>query len=153
MYEIISKSVLETEQLGEKIGKKLWAGCLVSLNGDLGTGKTAFTRGITKSQGIDTDNVSSPTFNLMNSYSGTTNVTHFDLYRLKNEEELEDIGFYDSINNDDKITIIEWSDKFTHSLPQDKLNVLIEYIDENQRVIFIAPHGEKYLQLCKELFK
>lgn len=153
MYEIISKSVLETEQLGEKIGKKLWAGSLVSLNGDLGTGKTAFTRGITKSQGIDTDDVSSPTFNLMNDYSGETDVTHFDLYRLKNEDELEDIGFYDSVNNDQKITIIEWSDKFTQSLPQDKLNVLLEYIDENQRVIFIAPHGEKYLQLCKELFE
>lgn len=153
MYEIISSSMLETEKLGEKIGKKLWAGSLISLNGDLGTGKTAFTRGIARGQNISMEDISSPTFNLMNNYSGTIDVTHFDLYRLKNEDELEDIGFYDSANNEGKITIIEWSDKFTQSLPQDKLNVLIEYIDENQRVIFIAPHGEKYLQVCKELFE
>ena len=90
--EFLTRSEEETEALGRRLGEKLMPGSLVAYTGDLGAGKTAFTRGLARGLGV-TERVTSPTFNIVNEYEGgRLPLFHFDLYRLGGEEELFDIG-------------------------------------------------------------
>lgn len=106
-----SHSVAETEQIAEQIAKKYPAPHIFCLTGDLGAGKTAFTRGLAKGYGY-MGRVTSPTFSLMNIYEGKEQVCHFDLYRLQDEEEFFDAGLEAYVY--ESIAVIEWPDKFMH---------------------------------------
>lgn len=107
MVKLISHSADETEQIGEKIAKKLHGTEVIALFGGLGMGKTAFTRGLARALGVD-DGVSSPTFALVNEYSGKYNIYHFDMYRVNSWDDLYSTGFFDYIDNG--ILVIEWSE-------------------------------------------
>jgi len=106
---IITCNEAETVREGEKLGRTLRPGAVVALYGGLGTGKTAFTRGLAKGMGISM-NVSSPTFTIVNEYPGETPLFHFDMYRLDDEEELFDIGWDDYMKRNG-ICVVEWSEK------------------------------------------
>ncbi len=152
MFEIVSKSPEETAAIGEKIGRLFSEGIVICLYGDLGAGKTLFVQNLAKGLGIDED-VTSPTFNIMNVYEGRLPLYHFDLYRLEQEYELEDIGFYDYVDDPDGIVVIEWADKFADCLPDDFVLLTIERTeaDENQRRLIFDIRGDVYTDIFREV--
>lgn len=145
-------SVDETTQLGIKLGRLLKAGDIVCLTGDLGTGKTHITKGIAKGLGI-TDNITSPTFTIVNEYEGTKlKLNHFDVYRVSDPDEIYAIGFDDYIFSD-AVSIIEWANYIEEILPQDLLHIKIEKDlskGEYYRKITLTPYGDRY-DYIKEL--
>jgi tRNA threonylcarbamoyl adenosine modification protein YjeE len=93
----------------------------MALIGDLGAGKTTFTRGIAVGAGVDPTVVTSPTFSLVNLYPGRVGLAHLDLYRLEDERALDEIGFDDAVESAGAAAVIEWADRFADRLPRDHL--------------------------------
>lgn len=118
----LSHSPAETENFAYEFAKDISSPRIICLIGDLGAGKTAFTRGFARYFGID-KGVSSPTFIIMHRYSGTEIINHYDLYRINDYEELIDIGFEEQIESG--ISLIEWPDAFMDYLPKDVITVKI----------------------------
>ncbi len=132
--KFISRSEEETERFASEVAEKFKKSPTFLLFGNLGAGKTAFTRGLAKGYGSE-GRVSSPTFTLVHEYHGEKDIYHFDLYRLESEEELFDIGFEDYFK-EGTVRVIEWPDNFLSSMPQDAVRVKISYgEDENSRII------------------
>ena len=149
MYKLNSNNVEETINIAKKLAKKLNKSDIIILTGDLGTGKTYFTKGILENfQSID--DVTSPTFTIVNEYYTNPPIYHFDVYRLEDSEEFLCIGGEEYLNNG--ISIIEWGETILDVLPNEYLQILITKIDENTRQIEFLPKGEKYLKYIKELF-
>ena len=130
--EFISHNVNETENFAYELASKITAPQVICLTGDLGAGKTAFTRGFARYFGVE-KGVSSPTFIIMHRYEGNEVINHYDLYRLTDFDELLDIGFEEQIENG--ISIIEWPDNFMQYLPDDKIVVRITRLGDNERKI------------------
>ena len=150
MFTCVTNSPEETAHLAELAGQKIREGTVLCLEGDLGAGKTLFVQSLARTLGVEGE-VTSPTFNLMNVYEGICRIYHFDLYRLENETELEDIGFYEYTEEPEGIVVIEWPDKFPESLPDDYVEVHIERIGEKSRQFEFASIGEKNQKVIKEL--
>ena len=102
-----SRSYSDTETIARNFAEKLNPGDIVCLQGEMGVGKTVFVRGIASFFGAETD-VCSPTFAIMNIYSGTTPIYHFDLYRLECEDDIYDAGLYEFMASGDGISVVEW---------------------------------------------
>lgn len=131
--EFITHSPMETEQLGQKLGQTLPAGTVIAYRGDLGAGKTAFTRGLARGLGI-TDPVTSPTYTIVNEYvSGRLPLFHFDMYRLHSADDLFDIGWDDYLERGG-ICAVEWSENVTEAM-EDAITVTIQKIGEESRKI------------------
>ena len=128
-----SKTEKETENAGYELGKTLRGGDIVALNGDLGTGKTVFTRGIARALGISAP-IQSPTFTIVREYRGELRLCHFDLYRVTEAEELYEIGFEDYLD-DDTVAMIEWADMFPEVIPKKAVRVTIGYCPDGRRRI------------------
>lgn len=142
--KIITKSFEETRQIGFEFSKTLKGGEVLTLHGDLGAGKTTFMQGLARGLGI-TRNILSPTFIIMRSYDIThamydgKKLYHVDLYRIQNEKDIDAIGLPELMGDPDAIVAIEWPEKITNVLPEKKIEIFLEYIDENRRQI-ILPH-------------
>ncbi len=150
--EILSKSPLETKDLGKTLGNLLNPGDILALIGDLGSGKTTFVQGISQALNI-TIPVNSPSFLIIKEYKGRHKMLHVDVYRLKIPEiELENIGFEEYLNSD-FIIVIEWADKIRELLPQEYMEISFEHINLNERLIKFKPHGKKYENLLSEFKK
>ncbi len=135
--EYLSHSPEETEQLGEQLGRTLRPGSVVAYRGDLGMGKTAFTRGLARGLGC-TCRVTSPTFTIVNEYSGALPLFHFDMYRLDSSDELFDIGWEDYLSRGG-VCAVEWSERVEDALPDDALWVSIARGNgENDRIITVT---------------
>ncbi len=132
--EFISHSPEETEQFAYELAAKMSAPQIICLTGDLGAGKTAFTRGFARYFGID-KGVSSPTFIIMHRYTGTEVINHYDLYRLNDYDELLDIGFEEQIESG--ISLIEWPDSFMEYLPENKIVIRITRLGDSDRRIVV----------------
>lgn len=130
--EFISHSPAETEEFAFNLAKRISAPRVICLTGDLGAGKTAFTRGFARAFGIE-KGVSSPTFIIMHRYMGSEVINHYDLYRISDFDELCDIGFEEQIESG--ISIIEWPDNFMEFLPEDKIVIKITCLSDNERLI------------------
>ncbi|OGU59426.1 MAG: tRNA (adenosine(37)-N6)-threonylcarbamoyltransferase complex ATPase subunit type 1 TsaE [Ignavibacteria bacterium GWF2_33_9] len=143
---IYTNSEEETIHTAEKFAAGLTPGDIVALYGDLGTGKTEFTKGICNYFGVE-EIVTSPTFTIVNKYNAKINkkpltIYHIDLYRLEKEAELLEIGFNEYLNDDEAITIIEWSDR-TNQIPTRSIKVKIMYKpDEDDFRIIEIIHPE-----------
>lgn len=136
-----SSSVEETQKLAACLSQALHVGDVITLEGDLGAGKTHFTQGLAGGLGI-TCAVTSPTFNVMIAYSdGRLPLYHFDLYRLNNPEELEDIAFFDYVESDG-VSVVEWAMKFEDEMPEDRLDIRIMIAEDEQRDIYALAQGE-----------
>ena len=117
-------SAAATQALGACLGRVLKPGSVLALDGDLGAGKTQFTQGVAAGMGI-ADPVTSPTFSVMVAYPhASVPLYHFDLYRLEDSAELEDIAFYDYVEADG-VACIEWAAKFPDALPDDRLEIYL----------------------------
>lgn len=145
--EMIALKEEETLSLGERLGRAVTANCLVTLSGDLGAGKTTFTKGIGKGLGI-TKVINSPTFTIVKQYQGRYRLSHFDAYRL--EGQSDDLGF-DEIFESDDICVVEWANYIEDLLPTERLEIHLYKIDEVSRKIVLIPIGEKYEQICQRL--
>lgn len=121
--EYLSHSVAETEALGAQLASKLQKGSVVAYRGGLGMGKTAFTRGLARGLGCR-GRVTSPTFTIVNEYSGPTPLFHFDMYRLDDSDALFDIGWEDYLERGG-VCAVEWSENVADALPEDTVYVTI----------------------------
>lgn len=130
-----TNSVNETIDLGERIGTAIKSGAVVSLTGDLGVGKTAFTKGLALGLGIE-DTISSPTFTLMKEYEGRLDLKHIDAYRLEGVDS-DSLGLFD-LMDDRTVIVIEWGsflDDLDFNVDYD---INIQYIDETVREITVS---------------
>ena len=141
---VTTRSEEETEALGERLAKCLRAGAVVALYGDLGAGKTAFVRGLARGLGIR-ESVSSPTFTIVNEYPGKTPLFHFDMYRLRNEDELFDIGWEDYLDRGG-VCAVEWSENVEEAL-EDPIIVSIERDPEDENLRHITITGGRHENL------
>lgn len=133
---IYTKSEKETEQAGADFASGLPGGSVVAFYGDLGAGKTAFVRGMAKGMGI-TARVNSPTFTIVNEYTGKRQLYHFDMYRLGSADELFDIGWEDYLARGG-VCAVEWSENVESAFEGDEIIVRIEKLSENERKISIG---------------
>ena len=137
---VTTNTVAETEAVGQALAKQLSAGDIVAMYGDLGAGKTAFVRGMAR--GLDSqDPVSSPTFTIVNEYSGRLKLYHFDAYRLASSDELYDIG-WDDYTGSGGVCVVEWSENISDIYDGTQTSVKIERISETGRKITIGRAGE-----------
>ncbi len=141
MIRIISKSVKETETLGKKIASVLKGTEVIAMFGDLGAGKTAFTRGLASGLSFDYG-VSSPTFAIVNEYNGKYNIYHFDMYRITSEDDLYSTGYYDYLDNG--IVIIEWSENIEYALDDNAIRITINKTDDENYRIFTIEGLDEY---------
>lgn len=139
LQRFITHSPEETEALAERLSDKLNGNEVIAMFGGLGAGKTAFTRGLARGLDID-DGVSSPTFALVNEYSGKYTVYHFDMYRVKSWDDLYSTGFFDYLDNG--ILVIEWSENIEEFLPEELIKIKFGVIGENDREIEIEGADE-----------
>ncbi len=133
--QFITNSEAETEQLAETLSSHFGSGDVIALHGDLGAGKTCFVRGLAKGLG-SADLVNSPTFTIINQYNGHVPIYHFDVYRLQDDVEIEDLDI-DHYLFDKGICIIEWAEKAIHLLPKDYWEVTINIDFEDKRTILL----------------
>lgn len=150
MLKIISKSAEQTYKLGEYLGKALQQGDIICLTGDLGAGKTAFTKGI--GMGLDIKEfITSPTYTIINEYDGRISLFHFDVYRLEGVEEMYELGYEEYFFGDGAV-VIEWADIVKDIIPQERLWItILRGKEENTREIMFDASGERYQKVIKEL--
>jgi tRNA threonylcarbamoyladenosine biosynthesis protein TsaE len=146
-----TKSVLETIQIGKWIGRHLLAGDVVALIGELGAGKTHFIKGLASGvAGVKPDTVSSPSFTLINEYGGEIPFYHIDLYRLTSETEAEELGLEEYLPGKG-ITAIEWADHIPSLLPEELLEIRIQYTGERTRSIEVTGKGSRHEDRVKKM--
>ncbi len=146
-YKITSNSDVDTIELAQNIESEKFPNMVICLEGDLGSGKTLFTKAFAKSMGI-IDNITSPTFNIIKEYGGELKLFHMDVYRLS--EVKEDLGITEYFKRGG-VTIIEWSDLIPDLLPKKRLDIKIKIVGENKRIFQIVPRGEEYEDLCERV--
>ena len=145
-YKFTSRCELDTLELAENIESEKFAGMVICLNGELGSGKTVFVKGFAKALGIK-ETVTSPTFSLVKEYhDGEMPLFHMDVYRM--EDSKENFGLDDYLNQDG-VCIIEWPEMIEEQLPEERLDVRIKVIDDDVRVFVFTPHGQQYEELCQ----
>ncbi|MDD9783873.1 tRNA (adenosine(37)-N6)-threonylcarbamoyltransferase complex ATPase subunit type 1 TsaE [Priestia megaterium] len=149
-FTFMSTSPDETNQLAARLATLLEAGDVLLLEGDLGAGKTTFTKSLAKGLGIER-NVNSPTFTIIKEYkSGRLPLYHMDVYRLG--DEFEDLGF-DEYFEGDGVTVVEWAHLIEEQLPNEYIQINIYHENETTRKILVKVIGSRYVEICKELFK
>jgi len=142
-------SLYETEQLAAWLGTQAWAGMVMALDGDLGAGKTTFSKALAASLGVK-EIVSSPTFTIIKEYEGQTlPFYHMDVYRLS-MEEADELGL-DEYFYGQGVTVVEWASLIEELLPEQYLAIEIETIDEQQRQVQLQAYGDKYEHLLQSL--
>jgi len=151
--QIITRSVEDTRALGQDIGRRLQSNTVITLTGDLGSGKTVFVQGLAKGLGVPNRYyVTSPTYTLINEYPGRFRLFHVDLYRLDHVEELKEIGI-DEIVNGEGVVAVEWADKLPGNLLTDYINLQFEIVGEESRKILLFGYGLQFSNLLKGLEK
>ncbi len=145
-YKITVHSELETIELAQNIESEKFPNMIICLNGELGSGKTVFTKGFASSLGI-TDNITSPTYNIIKEYeNGEMPLYHMDVYRLDGNADGVGIEEYFTKNG---VVIIEWADTIKDILPDERLDIKFKVIGENKRILVITPYGRVYEELCE----
>lgn len=144
-YKITSNNVNDTIEFAQNIESEKFPNMVICLNGELGSGKTVFTKGIAQALGIK-DTITSPTFTIIKEYSGEMNLYHMDVYRL--DGNVEGVGIEEYFNKNG-IVVIEWADTIKDILPKDRLDIYFKPVGENKRVLVIKPRGKAYEELCE----
>jgi len=150
-YQITTRSVDETQKLGEIIGTAVTGGTVLALTGDLGSGKTAFVQGLARGLEVPDDYyITSPSYTLINEYPGRFPLFHVDLYRITDSFGMEDIGLYE-ILGDNGVVAIEWADRIEQKLLPDSLIIHFEITDDDTRKICITAYDLKNATLLKNI--
>jgi tRNA threonylcarbamoyladenosine biosynthesis protein TsaE len=146
-YEIITHTGEETMLFSQRLGELLQASDVITLEGDLGAGKTTFTKGLAKGLGVKRV-VNSPTFNIIKEYKGRLPLYHMDVYRVQGSEE--DLGF-DEYFYGNGVSVVEWAHLIESQLPDDLLKISLYHVGDTTRKMVLEPVGDRYIQLCEEL--
>ena len=145
-YKYTSRSVDDTIRIAQDIESEKFPNMVICLYGELGSGKTVFTKGFASAMEIE-ETITSPTFNIIKEYtSGEIPLYHMDVYRL--EDSNENIGIEEYFDKGG-VTIIEWADIIKDILPEERLDITFKIVGENSRVMVLTPHGEKYVNICE----
>ncbi|SEN97722.1 tRNA threonylcarbamoyladenosine biosynthesis protein TsaE [Amphibacillus marinus] len=147
MKEILTHTAKETQSVAQQLARKLRPNSTITLTGDLGAGKTTFTKGLGAGLGVKRT-INSPTFTIVKTYSGNIPLYHIDAYRLEDSEE--DIGFDDYFYGGG-ITVVEWPQFIEPFLPTERLDLTIERKGEDERLIRCQPRGVSFEKICEEL--
>ena len=146
-FSINSNSSEETFKYGKYLAKLLQPGDIIALSGELGAGKTVFTKGLAAGLGIE-DSITSPTFTIIKEYKGRMPLYHFDVYRIESDD-LDDLG-YDNYFYSKGLSVVEWSEKIADKLPADYLAIKITYgSNEQERKLEFMAKGNFKERLCK----
>ena len=140
LHHLRLSSPNDTLTLGNRIGALLQGGEIIALIGDLGVGKTLFTRGVVSGAGIFSDQVSSPTFTFIQEYKGPISIIHVDLYRIEHPEELYSLGLEEYFSPQ-SVMIIEWADRAMAQLPQDFLSLTLTHTGPTRRQATFDANG------------
>lgn len=151
VVDFVTHSSNQTQKAGAVLGRLLQAGDVILLEGELGAGKTTFTKGVGQGLGVE-GYVNSPTFTLVNEYQGRLPLYHMDCYRLESPREALDLGIEEYLYGDGA-TIIEWPERITEVLPQEFLRVKLGYVNDTKRTIRLEPFGARYIELATEFKK
>ena len=145
-YKITTRSEFETIELAQNIESEKFENMVICLDGELGSGKTVFTKGLGNALGIS-ESITSPTFTIIKEYNtGEMPLYHMDVYRLDGNTDGVGIEEYYTKGG---ITIIEWSKTIKDILPEERLEIKFKILDENKRIIILTPYGQKYEELCE----
>lgn len=147
--KIISNNLKDTENIGKILSRNLQSGTVLCLDGDLGAGKTAITQFIAREFGVK-DYITSPTFNIIKEYMGRLPFYHMDVYRIESEDDMYDLG-YDEYIYSEGVCVIEWSENIKGILPAERVNINIDRIDENRRMLNISGRGDVFENITEEL--
>ncbi|WP_026486903.1 tRNA (adenosine(37)-N6)-threonylcarbamoyltransferase complex ATPase subunit type 1 TsaE [Caldanaerobius polysaccharolyticus] len=145
----LSKGLEDTYGFGYRLSNALSKGDIVCLTGQLGAGKTSMVKGIAKGLGVEED-VTSPTFTIVNEYYGRLPLYHFDVYRISMPEEMYEIGFEEYIYGEG-VCVIEWADLIKDIIPQGSIWIDIRYLEEDERTIEIVAPEEKLAYIIEEM--
>ncbi len=141
----------ETLRLGKVLGKSLKAGDIICLSGELGAGKTVFAKGVASGMGISEKLIVSPSFILIRQYdSGRLPFYHFDLYRLRDPQDILILG-YEEYFYDDGVAVIEWPERLKYLLPEKYLKIRISIKGKTQRLFEFKPEGKRYETLTEKI--
>ena len=146
--KITTYSEKETIEIAQNLESEKFPNMVICLEGDLGSGKTVFTKGFAQALGIE-ETVTSPTFNIIKEYnSGEMPLYHMDVYKL--DGNVDNLGIEDYFKKNG-ITIIEWSDTIQDYLPEERLDIKIKILDEDTRVLTFIPKGRVYEEICEAI--
>ena len=144
-YKYVTRSEADTIELAENLESEKFPNMVICLNGDLGSGKTVFTKGFAGAMGID--EITSPTFTIIKEYMGELPLYHIDVYRT--DGKIDGLGLEEYFEKGG-VTIIEWSELIEDKLPKERLDITFKIIGENSRMLVISPYGDKYRRICEE---
>ncbi len=144
-YKVTMKDEYDTIELAQNLESEKFPNMIICLNGELGSGKTLFTKGFAQALGIK-DNITSPTFSIIKEYDGELPLYHMDVYRLDGNTSGVNIEEYYTKGG---VVIIEWADTIKDILPKERLDIKIKVLDENKRILIITPYGKQYEELCE----
>lgn len=145
-YKITTRSEMETIELAQNFESEKFPNMIICLDGELGSGKTVFTKGLANALGID-ESITSPTFSIIKEYeNGEMPLYHMDVYRL--DGNTEGIGIEEYFTKGG-IVVIEWATTIKDILPKERLQIKFKIVDENKRVLIITPYGKQYEDLCE----
>lgn len=145
-YKITTKDEMDTIELAQNFESEKFPNMIICLTGELGSGKTVFTKGLAQALGIE-ETVTSPTFSIIKEYTdGEMPLYHMDVYRLDGDTTGVGIEEYFTKGG---IVVIEWAETIKEILPEERLEIKFKILDENKRVLQIIPHGKQYEELCE----
>ena len=146
-YRVTTKNELETIEIAQNFESEKFPNMIICLDGELGSGKTVFTKGIANALGID-ETITSPTYTIIKEYNGELPLYHMDVYRL--EGDTSNLGLEEYMNKGG-ITIIEWADLIKDELPEERVEIRFKIAGEEKRILTITPYGSKYENLCEDV--
>ena len=144
-YKVTMKDEFDTIELAQNFESEKFPNMVICLNGELGSGKTVFTKGIANALGI-TETITSPTFSIIKEYEGELPLYHMDVYRL--DGNYEGVGIEEYFTKGG-VVVIEWADTIKDILPSERLDIKFKVVDEDKRVLVIKPYGKQYEDLCE----
>jgi len=146
IYKVVTRTEEETIELAQNIESEKFPNMVICLNGDLGSGKTVFTKAFASAMAIE--EITSPTFNIIKEYVGELPLYHMDMYRT--DGKVESLGLEEYFDKGG-VTIIEWAEMIEDYLPKERLEIKFKIVDENTRVLVLKPYGDKYINICEEI--
>lgn len=147
-YRITTRNETETVEIAQNLESEKFPNMVICLYGDLGSGKTVFSKAFAQALEIE-EPVTSPTFNIIKEYtSGEMPLYHMDVYRL--DGDVEGLGIEDYFHKNG-IVIIEWADTIQDYLPEERLDIKFKIIDEDSRTLIFVPHGKQYEDICEAI--
>ena len=144
-YKITTHNERETIELAQNFESEKFPNMIICLDGELGSGKTIFTKGIANALGIQ-ESITSPTFTIIKEYEGELPLYHMDVYRLNGDVDGTGIEEYFTKGG---VVVIEWADMIKDILPKERLEIKFRVAGENKRVLILKPYGQKYEDLCE----